>query len=218
MSTEEQSQNGGGVATATDTLTITDNRTGKTYELPIQDGTIRAMDLRQIKVSRGRLRADDLRPGVHEHRDLPLARSPTSTATRASCDYRGYPIEQLAEKSDYLEVAYLLVYGELPTSAQLDELDARDHDPHDAAREHQEASWRASATTRTRWGCCWHGRRAVDVLSRRQADQRPGDRATRRCIRLIAKVPTLAAFAYRHSIGQPYVYPDNDLQLSPATS
>ena len=68
-----------------DTLTITDNRTGKKYEMPIQDGTIRAMDLRQIKVGAGRVRADDLRPGVHEHGGLPQRASPTSTATRASC-------------------------------------------------------------------------------------------------------------------------------------
>ena len=72
MATEEQSTNGGGVATASDTLTVTDNRTGKTYEIPIEDGTIRAPALREIKVVRRRLRPDDLRPGVHEHRVVPL--------------------------------------------------------------------------------------------------------------------------------------------------
>src|ERR671919_2928989 len=103
-----------------DSLTITDNRTGKQYQLPIQDGTIKAMDLRQIKVS------DD---------DFGLMTYDPAFMNTASCksritfidgdkgilEYRGYPIEQLAEKSTYLEVAYLLLNGELPTQAQLDE-------------------------------------------------------------------------------------------------
>src|SRR5262245_11128489 len=120
---EEQTQrdDGGGVATAAnDTLTITDNRTGETYEVAVTDGTVRAMDLRQIKVSE-----DDF--GL-------MSYDPAFTNT-ASCrssvcfidgeagilEYRGYPIEQLCEKATYLEVAYLLIYGELPTQEQLDE-------------------------------------------------------------------------------------------------
>src|SRR5215210_7282511 len=120
MGTEEQGSNGGGVATATDTLSITDNRTGQTYEVPIEDGTVRAMALRDIKVS------DD---------DFGLMTYDPAYTNTASCrsaityidgdkgilEYRGYPIEQLAEKSTYLEVAYLLVHGELPTQPQLDE-------------------------------------------------------------------------------------------------
>src|SRR3954463_10809895 len=120
MGTEEQSSNGGGVATAADSLTITDNRTGKTYEVPIEDGTIRATALRSIKVNE-----EDF--GV-------MAYDPAFTNT-ASCrsaityldgeagvlEYRGYPIEQLAEHSTYLEVAYLLIHGELPTQPQLDQ-------------------------------------------------------------------------------------------------
>src|SRR6187455_719278 len=119
MGTEEQGANGGGTATASETLTITDNRTGQTYEVPIEDGTIRAMALREIKV-------DDEDFGL-------MAYDPAFTNT-ASCrsaityidgdrgilEYRGYPIEQLAERSTYLEVAYLLVHGELPTQPQLD--------------------------------------------------------------------------------------------------
>src|SRR4051794_13436064 len=120
MSTEEQSANGGGVAQATDTLTVTDNRTGQTYEVPITDGTVKAMDFRQMKVDE-----DDF--GL-------MTYDPAFTNT-ASCrsaitfidgdkgilEYRGYPIEQLAERSTYLEVAYLLIHGELPTQPQLDE-------------------------------------------------------------------------------------------------
>src|SRR4051794_16977455 len=120
MGTEEQTSNGGGVATAADSLSITDNRTGKSYEVPVEDGTIRATALRDIKVSE-----DDF--GV-------MSYDPAFMNT-ASCrseitfldgeagvlEYRGYPIEQLAEQSTYLEVAYLLVHGELPTAKQLDE-------------------------------------------------------------------------------------------------
>src|ERR671914_286169 len=111
---------GGGVATAQETLSVTDNRTGETYELEISDGTVKAMDFRQIKVSE-----DDF--GL-------MTYDPAFTNT-ASCrssityidgeagvlEHRGYPIEQLCEQSSYLEVAYLLVYGELPTKDQLDE-------------------------------------------------------------------------------------------------
>ena len=117
---ETQQEDGGGVAVAQDTVTITDNRTGQSYELEVNDGTIKAMDLRQIKVSE-----DDF--GL-------MAYDPAFTNT-ASCrssvtfidgeagvlEHRGYPIEQLCEKSTYLEVAYLLIYGELPTQEQLDE-------------------------------------------------------------------------------------------------
>src|ERR671935_1457760 len=120
MSTEAQTANGGEVATAADTLTITDNRTGRTYEVPIEDGTVRALALRDIKVD------DD---------DFGLMTYDPAYMNTASCrsaityidgdkgilEYRGYPIEQLAEKSSYLEVAYLLIHGELPNQAQLDE-------------------------------------------------------------------------------------------------
>ena len=117
---QAQQDDGGGVATARDTLSVTDNRTGETYELEITDGTVKAMDFRQIKVSE-----DDF--GL-------MTYDPAYTNT-ASCrssityidgeagvlEHRGYPIEQLCEHSTYLEVAYLLIYGELPTQEQLDE-------------------------------------------------------------------------------------------------
>src|SRR6266536_1245784 len=114
-----QRTSGGEIRQATDSLTVTDNRTGRTYELPIEDGTLRAMDLRQIKTEDGDF-------GL-------MAYDPAYTNT-ASCrssityidgdagilQHRGYPIEQLCEHSSYLEVAYLLTFGELPTKAQLD--------------------------------------------------------------------------------------------------
>src|ERR671938_693345 len=101
-----------------DTLTITDNRTGKQYEVPIEHDTIRAMDLRQIKV-----KDDDFGLMTYDPAFMNTA-SCRSSITYIDGDkgillYRGYPIEQLAEESDYLETAYLLLYGELPTSQQL---------------------------------------------------------------------------------------------------
>src|ERR1700751_483783 len=119
MSTEtQQSTDGGGVATSADTLTVTDNRTGKQYEIPIEDNTIRATELRNIKT------ADD---------DFGLMTYDPAYMATASCrsaityidgekgilEYRGYPIEQLAEKSSYLEVAYVLIHGEVPSQKEL---------------------------------------------------------------------------------------------------
>src|SRR2546423_1816438 len=103
-----------------DSLTITDNRTGKQYEIAVKDGTIRAMDLRQIKTG-----DEDFGLMTYDPAFMNTA-SCKSTITyidgdRGVLEYRGYPIEQLAEKSNYLEVAYLLLHGELPTAEQLEE-------------------------------------------------------------------------------------------------
>ena len=108
----------GGKSLASDTLTITDNRTGKTYELPIKDGTIKALDLRQIKTD-----ADDFGLMTYDPAFMNTA-SCRSEITfidgdKGILEYRGYPIEQLAEKSSYLEVAYLLIHGELPSADEL---------------------------------------------------------------------------------------------------
>src|SRR5215208_6755600 len=120
MGTEEQSTNGGGVATAGDTLTVTDNRTGQTYEVPIEDGTIRALALRDIKVNE-----DDFGLMTYDpaYTNTASCRSAITfiDGDKGILEYRGYPIEQLAEESTYLEVAYLLIHGELPTQAQLDD-------------------------------------------------------------------------------------------------
>src|ERR1700710_2976096 len=119
MGTEEQTSNGGGVATAAETLSITDNRTGQTYEVPIEDGTVRAMALRDIKVDE-----DDFGLMTYDpaYTNTASCRSAVTfiDGDKGILEYRGYPIEQLAEESTYLEVAYLLIHGELPTQAQLD--------------------------------------------------------------------------------------------------
>src|SRR6195952_3284299 len=120
MGTEEQSENGGGVATASDSLTITDNRTGKSYEVPIEDGTVRATALRNIKVNESDFGGMTYDPALMNTASCRSAITYLD-GEAGVLEYRGYPIEQLAEHSTYLEVAYLLVHGELPTQPQLDE-------------------------------------------------------------------------------------------------
>src|SRR5512133_3355798 len=117
MGTEEETTNGGGVATATDTLTITDNRTGQTYEVPVEHGTVRAMALRDIKVSE-----DDFGLMTYDPAFTNTA-SCRSSITYIDGDkgilrYRGYDIAELAENCNFLQVAYLIVHGELPTPAE----------------------------------------------------------------------------------------------------
>ncbi|HWH92790.1 MAG TPA: citrate synthase [Baekduia sp.] len=208
---ETQTQEGGGVAAAgQDTLTVTDNRTGQTYEVPITDGTVRAMDFRQIKTS------DD---------DFGLMTYDPAFTNTASCrsaityldgengvlEYRGYPIEQLAEHSTYLEVAYLLVHGELPTQAQLDEWE-HNITIHTFVHENVKEFVGGFRHDAHPMGMLLG---SVGALSTFYPDaneiQDPENRMIQ-TIRLIAKMPTLAAFAYRHTMGQPYVYPDNDLK------
>src|SRR5215204_3914945 len=124
MATEDQSTNGGGVATASETLSVTDNRTGRTYEIPIEDGTIRAPALRKIKVD-----DDDFGLMTYDPAFMNTASCRSSITfidgDKGILQYRGYPIEQLAEKSTYLEVAYLLLNGELPTDQQLADWELR---------------------------------------------------------------------------------------------
>ena len=135
-----------------DTLTITDNRTGKTYEVPIEDGTIRAIELRQIKVD-----DDDFGLMTYDPAFMNTAscRSPITfiDGDKGILEYRGYPIEQLAEQSSYLEVAYLLIHGELPTQARARRVGSTRSRTTRSSTRTSRSSCRASATTRTRWGC-----------------------------------------------------------------
>jgi len=195
-----------------DSLTITDNRTGKAYTLPIANGAIRAMDLRQM------------RTGPEDFGLLSYDPAFTNTASTISriteidgdqgiLRYRGYPIEELAERSNYLEVAHLLLHGELPALDQMDSwvwqithhtwvhenikkfMDGFHHDAHPMGM---------LIST-------------VAALSTFYPEARDAsDPETRRLqiIRLIAKMPTLAAFAFRHSLGLPYAYPDNELSYT----
>jgi citrate synthase len=195
-----------------DTLTITDNRTGKTYELPVTDGTIRALDLRKIKVD-----ADDF--GL-------MTYDPAFTNT-ASCrsaityidgdkgvlEYRGYPIEQLAEHSTYLEVAYLLLFGELPTASQLADWQA-DIGSHTMLHENIKHLMRGFRYDAHPMGVFLS---TVGALSTFYPDAKHVGNPEHRLLqakRLIAKTPTIAAYAYRHSTGRFYVYPDNELSFA----
>jgi citrate synthase len=216
MATEQQTRDAaaddGGATTGSETLTVTDNRTGQTYELPINDGTVRAMDLRQIKV-------DESEFGM-------MAYDPAFTNT-ASCrsaityidgeagvlEHRGYSIEQLCDRSSFLEVAYLLIFGELPTGPQLDRW-TYDITHHTFVHEDVKQFFEGFRYDAHPMGMLLAG---VGALSTFYPDAKHTEDPEERymaAVRLIAKVPTLAAFSYRHNMGLPYVYPDNDLNFA----
>jgi citrate synthase len=201
-----------GAGEAVETLTVTDNRTGRTYEIPITDGAIRSLDLRQIRTS---------------DEDFGLLAYDPAFMNTASCrssitfldgdagvlQYRGYPIEALAENSSYLEVAYLLVHGELPTQAQLDEW-THLITIHTFVHENIKGFMQGFRHDAHPMGMLLG---AVGTLSTFYPEANHIHDAENRAIqtiRLIAKLPTLAAFSYRHVMGMPYVYPDNDLNYA----
>jgi citrate synthase len=192
-----------------DTLTITDNRTGKQYELPIQDGTIRAMDLRQIKVS-----PDEFGMMTYDPAFMNTAAC-RSKITYIDGDkgvllYRGYPIEQLAEHSDFLETAWLILFGELPTAAQY-ETWKQDITQHTMLHTNISKLMEGFQYDAHPMGMFIS---TVGALSTFYPDAKQIFSAESRrlqTIRLIAKVPTIAAYAFRHSIGRPYNLPDNHL-------
>src|ERR671914_38949 len=210
MGTEEQTMSGDGVATASETLSITDNRTGRTYEVPIEDGTIRALALREIKIDE-----DDFGLMTYDPAFMNTA-SCRSAITyidgdRGILEYRGYPIEQLAEQSTYLEVAYLLVHGELPTQAQLDDW-THEITIHTFVHENVKKFMEGYRYDAHPMGMLLSSVGALSTFYPDAAQIKDPEIRYSHVIRLIAKMPTLAAFAYRHNMGQPYVYPDNDLR------
>jgi citrate synthase len=194
------------------TLTITDNRTGKKYEIPIVNGVIKAMDLRPIKVS---------------DEDFGLMSYDPAFMNTASCQskitfidgdkgilrYRGYPIEQLAEKSNYLEVAYLLVNGVLPTKSQFEEW-RYNITHHTMLHENTKKFMEGFHHDAHPMGMLVS---TVGALSTFYPDAKNIHDAESRKLqtyRLIGKMPTIAASAYRHRMGLPYVYPDNELSYT----
>ena len=196
---------------ASETLTIIDNRTGKQYEIPIKNGAVKATDLFQIRVTEddGIVSYD---PGFMNTASC-QSKITYIDGDKGILRYRGYPIEQLAEKSSYLETAYLILHGELPTASQLEDwthnvtfhsiihenikrvIDSFHHEAHPMGV--------LISTVGALSTFYPEAKKIFDVKSRR--DQ---------TYRLISKMPTLAAFAYRHSLGLPYSYPDNDLSYS----
>jgi len=203
------SENGAG---SRETLSVTDNRTGRTYELPVTDGTVRAMDLRQIKTD--------------EHDFGLMAYDPAYTNT-ASCrsaityidgeagilQHRGYPIEQLCEHSTYLEVAYLLIHGALPTAAELAEW-THQITIHTFVHENVKDFMQGFRYDANPMGMLVASVGALSTFYPDANRIHDDDVRAIQIIRLLAKMPTLAAFAFRHNMGQPYVYPDNDLDYA----
>jgi citrate synthase len=194
------------------TLTITDNRNGKSYEIPISDGTIRTSDLRQIKVA-----ADDFGLMGYDPAYLNTA-SCRSAITFIDGDkgilrYRGYPIEQLAEQSSYLECTYLLLHGELPSEQQLHEF-IEQVTLHTFVHENIKSFIQGFRYDAHPMGMFLSTIGALSTFYPEAKNVYDNTVRTRNIIRLIAKVPTIAALAYRHSLGFPFVYPDNSLSFA----
>jgi citrate synthase len=190
-------------------LTIRDNRTGKEYVVPIENETIRAMDLRKIKVN-----PEDFGMMTYDPAFLNTASCKSKITfidgDKGILEYRGYPIEQLAEKSSFLEVSWLLWNGELPTTAELAEF-TRHVTMHTYLHENIKKFMEGFRHDAHPMGMLQSTVGALSTFyptSKLVNDERQRAHHT---IRLIAKMPTMAAFAYRHTIGFPYVYPDNDL-------
>jgi citrate synthase len=204
--------NGQSTDAAQDTLTVTDNRTGKSYELAIQDGTVRGTDLRQVKTDE-----DDFGLMVYDPAYMNTA-SCRSSITYIDGDagilqHRGYPIEQLCEHSSYLEVAYLLINGRLPNKVELDGW-VDEITIHTFVHENVKDFMQGFRYDANPMGMLVA---SVGALSTFYPDaNKIHDERIRaiQIIRLLAKMPTLAAFAFRHNMGQPYVYPDNDLDYA----
>ena len=192
-----------------ESLTITDNRTGRQYEVPVQHDTIRAIDLRQIKVNEDDFGMMTYDPAYTNTASC-ISRITFIDGDKGILRYRGYPIEELAEKSTYLETAYLILHGELPTGAQLEDWTYHvTHHTfiHESIKKfldgfHYDAHPMGMIIS------------AVAALSTFYPDANnifDEDSRRKQTWRLIGKMPTLAAFTYRHSLGMPYAYPDNEL-------
>jgi citrate synthase len=196
----------------TDTLSIVDNRTGKKYDVPIQDGTIRAMDLRQIKTG-----PDDFGLMTYDPAFMNTANC-RSAITYIDGDkgvllYRGYPIEQLAEDSDFLETAYLILFGELP-STQQQQTWVRDITFHTMLHENIKKFMEGFRYDAHPMGIFLSTVGALSTLNPDAKQIFDPESRLRQTKRLIAKVPSIAAYAFRHSIGRPYNAPDNDLSFT----
>ena len=193
----------------TESLTVRDNRTGAEYEIPIVDGTIKAADLGQIKLK-------DDEPG--------LATYDPGFVNTASCrssityidgekgilEYRGYPIEQLAEKSNFLEVAYLLIHGELPTREQY-EAWAHEITFHTFVHENVKGFMQGFRYDAHPMGMLMASVGALSTFYPESSQISDPDNRHIQIVRMIAKMPTLGAWSFRHAQGKPYVYPDNEL-------
>ncbi len=212
MTTETAQNQGGAGVTGGDTLTIVDNRTGKTYEVPIEDGTIRATELRKIRVDE-----DDFGIMTYDPAYMNTASCRSSVTyidgDKGILEYRGYPIEQLAEKSTYLEVAYLLIHGRLPSRTELDEW-THLITTHTFVHENIKGFMQGFRYDAHPMGMLLASVGALSTFYPEANQIKDETLRMMQVVRLVAKMPTLAAFAYRHNKGMPYVYPDNDLSYA----
>ncbi len=197
---------------AKETLSVVDNRTGKSYELPITHGTIRAMDLRQIRVSDDDFGVMSYDPGF-KNTAACESRITYIDGDKGILLYRGYPIEQLAEDSSYLECSYLLLEGELPTKPQLDDF-VREITHHTILHENVKKFMEGFRYDAHPMGMLLSTVGALSTFYPAARDILDPASRRRQAVRLMAKVATIAAFSYRHSIGLPYAYPDNDLSYT----
>jgi citrate synthase len=192
-----------------ESLSITDNRTGKSYEVPIKDGAIRAVDLRQIKTG-----ADDFGLMTYDpafnNTAACISRITYIDGDKGILRYRGYPIEVLAEKSTYLETAFLILHGELPTKSQLSDW-AYHISHHTFIHESTKKFLDGFHYDAHPMGMLISTIAALSTFYPDAKDIFNEESRRKQTYRLIGKMPTLAAFAYRHSLGMPYSYPDNDL-------
>jgi len=197
---------------AKNTLSVTDNRTGKTYEIPITDSSIRALELRPIKVKEDEFGMLSYDPAFTN------TASCRSAVTMIDGDkgvlwYRGYPIEQLAEKSSFLETAYLVIHGELPSQSELEQW-TYEVTHHTFLHENLQRLMESFRYDAHPMGMLVSTLGALSTFYPEAKDIRDAQIRKKQIHRLIAKTPTIAAAAYRHSRGLPYVYPDNDLSYA----
>jgi citrate synthase len=193
-------------------LTVRDNRTGKEYDLAITDGTIRAADLKQVSASDGDGGLASYDPGFV---NTASCRSSVTfiDGDKGILEYRGYPIEQLAEQSNYLEVAYLLVNGALPNKAEYEQW-VHDVTYHTFVHENLKTFMQGFRYDAHPMGMLLASVGALSTFYPESRDIFDEQSRSLQISRLIAKMPTLGAFAFRHAQGKPYVYPDNELSYT----
>jgi citrate synthase len=194
------------------TLTITDNRTGEAYTLPIENGTVRAMDLRQIKTDE-----DDF--GLMTYDPALMNTASTKSAitfidgNKGILEHRGYLVEQLAEKCNFLEVAYLILFGELPNEEQSAAW-SYDITHHTFVHENIKTLMQAFRYDAHPMGMFISTLAALSTFYPEANEVNDAENRLAQIKRLIAKVPTIAAYTFRHNRGLRYVYPDNDLSYT----
>ena len=198
--------------TEQNTLTVRDNRTGEEYEIPITDGTVRATDLGQI--GRG-----EQTPGLAVYDPGFTNTASTRSAVtyidgeKGILEYRGYPIEQLAEHSTYLEVAYLLIHGELPTKEQHEQW-VHEITFHTFVHENLKSFMQGFRYDAHPMSMLMSSVSALSSFYPEASRIKDPEVRHEQIVRLIAKMPTLGAWSFRHAQGKPYVYPENDLSYA----